>query len=180
MDMLQASSGAVNTPTGRGYQPSIGSFLNFLFGEGSKTEQFKRFTPEQEDLFQKAIGGGRENIGDAFNYLSNILSQDPEKMAAFERPTRRAFEQQTLPTIAERFSSMGAQQSSAFGQQLGQAGRELEENLATMRAGQGQQALSQLQQLLGFGGTPQFENVYFKRQPGFLENLAHALASRSK
>lgn len=151
------------------------AFMDFLLGKGEKTEQFQRFTPTQKNVLDQLLQEGGSQLPDAFGFLSNILSQSPEALSAFEAPTRRAFEEKTLPTIAERFSGMNAQKSSAFGQQLGKAGAQLEEGLAAQRAGMGQQALAQLQSLLGQGLTPQFENVFRPATQGFLQTGSQSL-----
>jgi hypothetical protein len=57
--------------------------------------------------------------------------------APIEQQARTGFAQQTMPSIAERFSSLGSggsQRSSAFPQALSQAGQGLEEQLAALRA----------------------------------------------
>lgn len=152
------------------------AFLDFLFGEGEKTQQFQRFTPEQQNTLNQLLSGAQSNLGSGFDFINSILSNDPEALTRFESPTRRAFNEQTLPSIAERFTGMNAQKSSAFGQQLGQAGKRLEESLASQRAGRGFQALTGLQSLLGTGLTPQFENVFRPRSPGFLEEGGKQIA----
>lgn len=151
------------------------AFLDFLFGEGEKTQQFQNYTPEQRNTLNQLLSGGTSQIPQGFDFISQILSNDPEMMQKFEAPTRRAFEEQTLPSIAERFTGMNAQKSSAFGQQLGQAGQRLEESLASQRAGRGFQALGSLQQLLGTGLTQQYENALRPRQPGALEEGGKAV-----
>jgi len=47
-------------------------------------------------------------------------------------PARRRFEQETLPGIAERFSSFGGTRGSGFRQELAGAGANLESNLASL------------------------------------------------
>ncbi len=153
------------------------SISEFFFGKPERTEQIQRFTPEQQQILNQLLGGAGAQLPQAFQYLSQILSQDPEMMRQFEAPARRAFEEQTIPSIAERFSGMGAQRSSAFGQQLGQAGAALEEALAAQRAGLGGQAISQLQSLLGGGLTPQFETMIRPGTQGALGGLAAGLGS---
>ncbi len=146
-----------------------------LWGQGEKTQQFQKFTEPQQDVLQQILGGAQQGIHPLMQFLLQILSQDPEMMKQFEAPTRRAFKEQTVPSIAERFTGVlgaGSQRSSAFGQQMGQAGAALEEKLAAQRAGLGMQAGQQLQSLLTKGLTPQFDTLYTPRQPGFLENLA--------
>lgn len=72
------------------------------------------------------------------SYLSSILSQDPEMMAQFEEqveaPAMRQFQEEIVPGVAERFSGMGAQSSSAFNQTMGQQAGSLAERLAAMKA----------------------------------------------
>lgn len=147
------------------------AFLDFLLGKGEKTEQFQNFTPSQQSAFQDLLAGGQSGLPGGFDFLQSILGQSPEAMSQFEAPTRRAFQEQTLPSIAERFTGMGAQKSSAFGQQLGQAGQRLEESLAAQRGQRSFDALNQLQNLLGTGLTQQFENVFRPATTGLLGGL---------
>ena len=149
----------------------MANFLDFLFGQGEKTEQFQRYTPQQQQVLGQLLGGASGQLPQAFDFLSSILSQDPEAMARFEAPTRRAFEEQTIPSIAERFTGMNAQRSSAFGQQLGQAGQRLEEGLAAQRGRMGFDALNQLRGLLSGGLTQQFDNVYRPQTFGLMGEL---------
>jgi len=143
-----------------------------LFGKEEKTEQLPRFTPQQEQTTGQLLGGAQEQLPQIFQYLQQILSQSPEMMQQFQAPAMRQFEEEIIPTIAERFSKVNAQKSSAFGQQLGKAGAGLAENLAAQRAGLGQNAISQLQQLLGQGMQPQFETMF---RPGTSGSLAQLL-----
>lgn len=155
----------------------MSQLTDFLFGKEEKRETFPLYNNEQQDVFKQLLQGSQQQLPDIFSFLQNILSQSPEAFQAFEAPTRRAFAEQTLPTIAERFSGMNAQKSSAFGQQLGEAGKRLEESLAAQRAGMGFDASSQLQNLLGSGLTRQTENVFRPGTPGFLSGLGGGLAS---
>ncbi len=106
------------------------------------SQQLPRFSPIQEAALHLLLQQG--------------LSASPE---ALTQKARTQFFQQTVPTLAERFTSMGAgaQSSPAFAQQLGQAGANLEEGLAALRA---QYGLAQL----GLGLSPLFENIYI---PGY-------------
>ena len=152
------------------------AFLDFLFGKGEKTQEFQRFTPEQQQLQQQILGGLSGQLPAAFQYLNQILSDDPEILSQFEAPTRRSFQEETLPSIAERFTRLGAQQSSAFGQQLGKAGERLEEKLSAQRAGLKGSALGQLQSLLGGAMTPSFETAFRPGTQGLLGSSAQSLA----
>ena len=88
-----------------------------------------KFGVEKQPLYQE---GG--------DYLSKILSQDPEMMKQFEAPMQREFNEQIVPGLAEQFSGMGARSSSGFNQAMGQQAGSLAERIAAMRAGLGMQA----------------------------------------
>jgi len=143
------------------------AFLDFLFGQSGQREQFSRFNPQQESAFsqllQQALSGLQQNE-----------QYDFEPQAALAR-TR--FQEETVPTLAERFTSMGegAQRSSAFQGSLGQAGAGLEGGLAAMGSQYGLQKGGQLQQMLGMGLQPQFENVYRPSTPGMLQTGSESL-----
>ncbi len=131
----------------------------FFTGLPEQTKQFQRFTPQQQ---------GVQN--DILSQLSTLLKQgqNGNSFAPIEQQARQDFTQKTIPSIAERFSSLGAQGSSAFTNSLGQAGAGLETNLASLRAGNQQ---NQLSQLLGYGLQPSFENLYQPETQGLLGSL---------
>lgn len=150
------------------------AFMDFLFGKAAKTKTKPIYDPQQEAVLNQLLGGIQQQLPMGLQNLQDILGGGEERFAAFERPARRAFEQQTLPTIAERFTGTfgpGSQRSSAFGQALGTAGRELEENLMAQRLGLQSGAFSQLMGLLGPAISPRRYEYQRPRQAGFLENL---------
>jgi hypothetical protein len=90
--------------------------------------------------------------------------------APIAQRARTNFQQKTLPSIAERFTSMGGgQRSSAFQQAVGQAGAGLDESLAAMEQQYNLQRQPLFQQMISMGLGPQFENAMHARQPGMLE-----------
>jgi len=154
------------------------SLGDFLFGKKEKMQQFSTMNPQQQGLLSQLLGslGGQGGQGGAFGmgmgHLQRLLGGD---VGEFEAPAMRQFQEQIVPGIAERFTGMGAgaQQSSAFGQQLGAAGAGLSERLAAMRGGLQQQAMSQLSQLLGMGmGARPFENVMRPATSGLFGAMA--------
>jgi hypothetical protein len=147
------------------------AFLDFLLGQQEKTKQFQQYTPQQQQALGQLLSGGQQQLPQAFDFLSQLLTPGSEALQAYSVPAMRAFEQQTIPTIAERFTGMNAQKSSAFGQQLGQAGAGLQENLAAQRAALGMQGISQLQNLLQGGLTPQFQSIFSPATQGLLGGL---------
>ena len=156
-------------------QPSKGrNFLDFLFGKGEKSGQFQQFTPQQQGLQQQVIGGTQSGLPDLFQYLTQILSNDPELMKQFQAPSLRMFEEQIKPGIAERFSAMGAQDSSAFAESLGEAGKSLAESLAAQQAQLKSNAGTQLQQMLSPSLQSSFENYFRPATKGLVRGVSEA------
>lgn len=154
------------------------AFLDFLLGKKEKTQEFRRFDPQQEQVLNQLLGGGQQLLPSGFEFLQNLLSQDPSQMQAFERPALRQFEEQIIPGIAERFTGRfgtGSMRSSAFGQQLGQAGAGLAEKLQAQRGGLGMQALSQLRAMLSPGLGQRTDTVFRPAQPGLLQSVLPGL-----
>lgn len=160
----------VNQPHGQQQQQGgsdwLSNLLQFLFGQNAEDKQYDLYGPEQQQAFsqilQQALGG---------------LQNNPTDFTPIERQAREGFTQNTIPSIAERFTSLGSQGSSAFGNRLGAAGAGLETNLAAMKSGHNLQRSQLLQNLAGLGLAPQKQNVFMPRQPGFLENIGGAAAS---
>jgi hypothetical protein len=98
------------------------------------------------------------------------------------RQAQTQFDTQTIPSLAERFTSLGGgQRSSAFQGALGQAGAGLQEQLAAMKSQYNMQMMPMLMQLLQMGQTPEYEQHYLPGQKGFLqsggEQFLHGLGS---
>jgi len=123
---------------------------------------FSTLNPQQSQILQQILsslgqqGGAAGDItqnrgyqlGSQFN--QDILSGDTSK---FEAPLMRQFNEQIIPSVAERFSGLGsgAQSSSAFQQALGQEGAALTERLGALRGGlQGQAS----ERALGYAQQP--------------------------
>lgn len=128
--------------------------FEWLLGKPGQEKQFPRFAPEQQSAISQTLQQA----------LSRLGGPGESPFAPVANQARQNFQQQTIPSILERFTSLGAGggRSGVLGQQLGQAGANLESNLAS-------QEIQQLLQLLGIGLTPTFESAYIPRQPGFLE-----------
>lgn len=163
-----------------------------LFGKGDKMSQTPTLDPSQMQFLQQLLGqlggggGVGQNFGAANDYISRILSNDPNTIAQFEAPYRQQFEQQTLPGIAERFAGAnpmgGGLSSSGFGQALGGAGAQLQAQLAGLRGqlqqGASQQAMGQYNQLANLGlGTRTFENTFQPGSGGLLGGALSGLGS---
>lgn len=131
----------------------------FFLGTPAETIQVDRYNPQQQDLINRSA-----------SMASDLLGKS--SFQPYAQQARNQFAQQTVPGLAERFTGMGGQRSSAFGQQLGNAAANLEGNLATGEADYNRQLL---QQLLGTGLTQQFDSIYQPEQSGFLANTANAI-----
>lgn len=127
---------------------------NFFTGSRGRVQQAQRFNPQQQSALMQLLSMGMQNA-------------NPD---ALEQRARSQFNTTTVPGIAERFTNMGsgAQRSSAFNQQLGLAGSNLEEQLAALRS---QYGLQQTQ----MGMQSPYENFYQAGQPGLIQQLLGAL-----
>lgn len=97
-----------------------------------------------------ALAGGAlgQGLSDYFRGPSQYDTALQQLMGQYQQPYQfnpvdfgpiaqeqtRQFQQQTVPGLAERFTSAGGQRSSAFRQQLGQAGSDLASRLAALQA----------------------------------------------
>jgi hypothetical protein len=95
-----------------------------------------------------------------------------EGFQPIEDRAREQFATQTIPGLAERFTSAGTQRSGAYKNALNSQGREFELGLGALKSQYGMQKFGQLANI---GFQPSFENNYFKRQPGFGETAGQPI-----
>lgn len=109
------------------------------------------------------------------NQLGPMALQGIQQNSNIEPILQRArsqFNTQTIPGLAERFTSLGGgQRSSAFQGAIGQASTGLEEGLASLGIQHQQSLLPFLAQLLGMGLQPQYDVIQTAREPGFWERF---------
>lgn len=170
---------------------NIGQPGNFLTGTPGQTKQFQNFSPQQQGLQNNILS---QLVG----MLGNVQNRQPAVGKTFdfspiEKQARINFTQNTLPGIAERFTSLGdgGQNSSAYQGVLGSAAAGLDTNLAALKAQYDYNSHNQQQQfglqergqennllsnLLGIGFQPSFHESYTPRQPGFLESAGSGLS----
>lgn len=169
-------AGASGVAGGMASKKAGGSFFG---GSDRKLDQISQFGPEQQELMEQLWGGMGDAQGSGLDLISQLLSGDEEAFSKFEAPFKRHFNQETIPGIAERFagmgSGMGSGSSSAFNQSMGQAGKELSESLASLRGGLQQNALSQLQGMMGKAYQPTFTTSVTPPTTGFAGGLAAGL-----
>jgi len=116
---------------------------------GYTTAQLPTVSPQQQQLQNQSI-----------QQLMSMLGQGAGGFQPIAQQVRNQFQQQTIPTLAERFTSLGtggAQRSSAFQGALGQAGAGLEGQLAAL---QSQHQLGQQGFLSQLASRPSFENLF--------------------
>lgn len=128
-------------------------------------DAFSTLNPQQSQLLQQLLGslsGNQGNISQnplyqsGQSYLQQLLSGSPESFKNFEAPYLTQFNEEIVPGIAERFSSLGARNSSGFQQSLGQAASGLSQGLASLRSNLQMQAVPQA---LGYAQQP-FSNLF--------------------
>jgi len=156
---------------GGGAAAGLGAGMSLFGGKRQpQTTQLQRFTPEQQSALSQLLQTGLQGLQNPMEGFEPIAQQ-----------AKRQFQQETVPSLAERFTSLGggAQRSSAFQGALGRAGAGLSENLAGMGTRYGLQRQGQLQNLLGMGLTPQFENIYQEGGAGRAPEFGQQLMSQA-
>ena len=133
---------------------------------------------QQQQLFAQLLGGLGGAQGSGLEWLQRILSGEEGAFEDYEAPYKQQFEQETIPGIAERFAGMGtggSQNSSGMQQTMGQAGRELTQNIASLRGGLQQNAMGMLQGMMGQAQQPTFENIYQQPTTGIVPGMAQGM-----
>jgi hypothetical protein len=160
----------------------MSSLSQFFRGTPGGYEQRFSGGPEQRNVYNQLTNaaqrpGAGGAYGDSADYYRNLLSGNPSQLQAMIAPDIRQFNQQTIPGLYEQFAGLGAGATSGSGFQNAalQAGTDLQERIAALRAQlqmQGAQGLSNIgQQSLG----QYFTNSYTPRSPGLLEQFAPAI-----
>jgi len=152
-------------------------------GRREKQVQAPIFSPEHipqlNQLLSLLMGSGQGQQG----LLKNVFGADAS-FGPIADEARTQFQQQTIPSIAERFSSLDGQRSSMFPQYLGQASSQLDQGLAAEGAkfAQRERALQMplIQSLLGLAFQPRFQTVTQKATKGLLSNAMNVIPSYVK
>lgn len=149
------------------------------FFSGTKAQNGTYFQPEQQLTYQQQQGAAQGKpmggaYGQAYDYYSGNLSNNPQDFDAFAAPELRRYNEQTIPDLAEQFAGMGAGglQSSGFRNAAVSAGTDLNERLGAIRANLRSQSA---QGLMNIGQQSlQDYSTYSPAQPGFLDYAAQA------
>ena len=142
--------------------PTSAPQATFLKSAPAGTEQIATGTAQQQANNQ-ALGN---RISGSLGNLSLPGQQNSQySFAPIAQQAQRNFQTQTVPGLAERFTSLGGGQlgSPAFASALGQAGAGLQSDLAAQQQqfGMQQEGMQNqnLMQLLSHFAQPQFENL---------------------
>ena len=144
----------------------------FFLGTKGKEKKYQNFSGSQRNAMDEFLQFARGQLGqggitnpqqiptpEPLQQPENLQYQPYQTLPVTYRPlnfdveplvqqAQAQFQQQTIPSIAERFTAAGAgsQGSSAFAQQLGGAGTDLQRNLAALRSQVGYQTAQQNEQ----------------------------------
>lgn len=141
--------------------------LSSLFKKPAQQQNISRLTPQQLGWQSQAGDLAMKGLQNPYEGFEPIANQ-----------ARDEFQSSTIPSLAERFSSMGSggQRSSAFQGALGQAGAGLQSNLAALRSQYGLQQQQQSGNLLNQALQPNFDTRFVQHEPGFLESALGGLS----
>lgn len=141
-----------------------------LWGGPPQTHPSPRFTQYQQNALNYLTQGGLQGLSQTQPNFAPIANQQLER-----------FYTQTIPSIAERFTSMGGgQRSSAFQGALGNAGRFLGNDLAALQGQYNLQQQGNLINMLNLGLTPQYENIIQQGGTGLIPGAAGAAVELGK
>lgn len=144
---------------------TIPAILQYLTsgGQAAKPEQFTqqpRFNPQTLEMQNKLRDfAGNKLMGNQFDF------------APIEAQARKGFQTQTVPSIMQRFASNENLGGSGLTSALGGASKDLEMGLAALKEQYGLQQQSILQNLLGMGMAPQYENIFRPEKPSDLQTM---------
>jgi len=151
------------------------SLKNFLVGSPGQQMQFNRFTPQQQNL-------QNQSIAQILSLLQGVSGGNQSNFAPIAQQARTQFQTQTLPLLAERFTSLGSNKRSSGLEGLALQGAQgLEEGLAALQSKHNLAAGGLNNQLLGLllslATQPSFESAYKPANYGLLGGIANGLGS---
>lgn len=120
-----------------------------FFGKKPKLKQMPNYTQGQTSFMDTILQMLQDPTEESISWLKSLFGD--EGFEDFERPLLEQFEQQTIPSILERFTGGGARSSSGLNQALAQAGRGLSGDIAAQRSGLRMQAMNPLQNFANIG-----------------------------
>ena len=137
----------------------MGFGQDFFQGRPGQNKQLSNLTPQQQQMWQQIMPMIQGGINNSFDF--NKIAEGAQNR----------FQQNTMPSIADRFGSMDAQRSSGYGQATANAQRDLQLDLAGQQQKFGLESQRNWADILGLASQPQFENVYEEGRPAGIMSL---------
>ncbi len=158
---------------------------DFLMGTPEKRENVSLLRPEQEPLYQQAVGAGLGPgaggaFGDTADYYRDLLSNDPQALQDYINPALRQYNEEIVPGLSEQFAGMGAGglSSSGFRNAQIQGATDLSERIGQIRANLRQAGAQGLQQIGQTGLQNYSQNMVTEQgSPGFASQVAPAIGT---
>jgi len=124
-DMVYESISSHSGHKSGGSSPKLEKYKTLTHAEKKiHKDILKRINPKALDILNSPM------FKQAKDYYQGILKGDTAK---FEKPLMTQFNQEIAPEVAERFTALGARNSSGFNQAMGGAASNLSERLAMLR-----------------------------------------------
>lgn len=170
-----ATLGSMLGPAGTATGGVVGALLGLLGGgvsggatgdKGKFKQTPNKFNPQQQNALNMLLQQGQQGLQNPLAGFGDV-----------ENYAKQQFQSNVIPSIAERFTSMGGSdtaRSSDFTGALGSAGAGLASELAALRQQYGTQNQQNALQLLQMGLEPQQEWYYQAADPGVGPQLLNA------
>ncbi len=149
---------------------------SFWSGTQGYNQMLPTQTPQQMQLGNAA---GQAGLG----LLGKIGQPDYSGFDPIAQQATNFYNEELIPSLAERFTGMGggAQNSSAFAEQLRSGASDFAQGLSALRSQHGmqQQGLNNqaIGTLLSGGMNPQYENIYHAPVGGFKQAIGGGIGS---
>lgn len=146
--------------TGKSFKPRTG-FMSWLLGNPDTFRQIPKHSADIMQQLQGLLSQGFQGLQNPYQGFEDISNEAVHR-----------YQTEGVPSLAERFTSMGGgQRSSAFQSALASGQGDLQRSLAAMKQGFGQQNRQGLLEQLNLGLKNQPEFQHMDRQGGALENI---------
>lgn len=154
-----------------------------LTGSPAEYKQVSTLMPSQRGLHNQLISSLKKSgaggaFGDVSDYYRDLLSDEPSDFESLSSPEMRKYYEEIMPNISERFAGMGlgGLSSSAHRNAQMQAGTDLAERLAAMRAKLRASGAQGLTNLGAMGLQPKSEMMKTQEgSSGVIPDIAKAL-----
>lgn len=129
-----AAAGSTLGPWGAAAGGFVGGLAGLFGNKKKKKNKVSSFDKRQKKLNEQQHDSilGKGPLADLYNYDPEAANAVFDKIQA--RPAQRNFAENTVPSITGAFRKQGLQNSSYVGDSLSKAGRDVQENLDTLRA----------------------------------------------